>query len=268
MPWIRIQGLKKDDAGRITAGTATIIGTEYVQSTKGAKQHSKQITREKLGRPLALAADRRSGIFRSQEYGIVAYDADTDWKEVLEMDDPRLEGFIEAVSLDVHTVFGDGFLFLGYLKNMGLTDILREVFPAKSDFERCIAHLYHAIMRNGAGDRCDHSVSKSFVGYTVPDILNTGLSADTRFFDMMGDDDKRMAFFQAFVRLRRASDPEFGRCCYVDSTPLPNDIEDNPFNAFGSHGDSGIRCRLVLVADIAFDVGCIRSRLMPGKHQG
>ena len=166
MPWIRIQGLKKDDAGRISAGTATIVDTEYVQSTKGAKQHSKQITREKLGRPLALAADRRFGIFRSQEYGIVAYDA------------------------------------------------------------------------------------------------------DTRFFDMMGDDDKRMAFFQAFIRLRRASDPEFGRCCYVDSTPLPNDIEDNPFNAFNSHGDPGIRCRLVLVADIAFDVGCIRSRLMPVKHQG
>ena len=152
--------------------------------------------------------------------------------------------------------------------NMGLTDILGEVFPAKSDFERCIAHLYHAIMRNGARDRCDHFVSKSFVGYTVPDILNTGLSADTRFFDMMGDDDRRMAFFQAFVRLRRVSDPEFGRCCYVDSKPLPDDIEDNPFNAFSSHGDSGIRCRLVLVADIAFDVGCIRSRLMPGKHQG
>ena len=75
-----------------SAGTATIVDTEYVQSTKGAKQHSKQITREKLGRPLALAADRRSGIFRSQEYGIVAYDADTASKEVLEMDDPRLEG--------------------------------------------------------------------------------------------------------------------------------------------------------------------------------
>ena len=44
------------------------------------------------------------------------------------MDDSRLEGFIEAVSLDVHAVFGDGFLFLSYLKNMGLTDILREVF--------------------------------------------------------------------------------------------------------------------------------------------
>ena len=106
-------------------------------------------------------------------------------------------------------------------------------------------------MRNGARGRCDHFVSKSFVSYTVPDILNTGLSADTRFFDMMGDDNMRMAFFQAFVRLRRASNPEFRRCCYVDFTPLPNDIKDNLFNAFGSHGDSGIQRRLVLVADIA-----------------
>ncbi len=250
MPWIRIQGLKKDKAGRITAGTATIVDTEYVQSGKGAKQHSKQVTREKLGRPLALAEDRRSGIFRSQEFGIVAYDADTDVKEVLEMDDPRLEGLIEAVRLDVHTVFGDGYLFLSYLKNMGMIGVLRDVFPQKSEFDRCIAHLYHGMMRNGGKDRCDHFVSKSFVSYTVPDILNSGLSSDTRFFDMMGDDSKRMAFFQAFVKLRRASNPEFGRCCYVDSTPLPNDIVDNPFNAFSSHGESGNQCRLVLVADI------------------
>lgn len=85
MPWIRIQGLKKDAAGRITAGTATVVDTEYVQ---GGKHHSKQVTREKLGRPLALADDRRSGIFRSLEGGIVSYDADTDSKKLLEMDDP------------------------------------------------------------------------------------------------------------------------------------------------------------------------------------
>ncbi len=248
MPWIRIQGLKRDAAGRITAGTATVVDTEYVQ---GGKHHSKQVTREKLGRPLALADDRRSGIFRSLEGGIVSYDADTDSKEVLEMDDPRLEGLIETISLDVHTVFGDGYLFLNYLKNMGLIPVLREVFPAESDFQRCIAHLYHAQMRNCARDRCDHFVRKSFVGYAVPGILNSSLATDTRFFDMMGDDITRMAFFKAFVDLRRSSNPDFGRCCYVDSTPLPNDIDDNPFNAFSSHGDSGIQSRLVLAADIA-----------------
>ncbi len=248
MPWIRVQGLKKGDDGRITAGTATIVDTEYKQ---GGKYHSKQVTREKLGRPLALAEDKRSGIFRSLESGIVAYDADTDVKEVLEMDDPRLEGLIETVSLDVHTVFGDGYLFLNYLKNMGLTPILRTVFPEKQDFQRCVAHLYHSQMRNGGRDRCDHFVGKSFVGYTVKDVLNTGLAADTRFFDIMGDDSVRMLFFQEFVKMRRASDPEFGKCCYVDSTPLPNHIDDNPFNAFSSHGDSGVQCRMILVVDIA-----------------
>lgn len=248
MPWIRIQGLKRDADGRIVAGTAAIVDTKYVQREK---HHSKQETREKLGRPLALYDGNRSGIFRSLEGGIVHYDADTDRKELLEMDDPRLEGLIEAVSLDVHTVFGDGYLFLNYLKNMGLTPILRKVFPAEQDFQRCIAHLYHAQMRNGGRDRCDHFVAKSFVSHIISDVLNTGLAVDTRFFDIMGDDKVRMTFFRAFVDMRRASDPEFGKCCYVDSTPLPNDIDDNPFNAFSSHGESGNQCRLVLVVDIS-----------------
>ena len=51
MPWICIQGLKIDEGGRITDGTATIVDTEYVS---GAKQHSRQVTREKFGRPLAF----------------------------------------------------------------------------------------------------------------------------------------------------------------------------------------------------------------------
>lgn len=248
MPWIRIQGLKRNGDGRITAGTATIVDTEYVQ---GKEHHSKQITREKLGRPLILAENRRSGIFRSLESGIVSYDADTDVKEYLEMDDPRLEGLIESAGMDVHTVFGDGYLFLSYLKNMGLTDILKKVFPSESEFQRCIAHLYHAQMRNCSRDRCDHFLRKSFVGHTVQSVLNSSLAVDTGFYDTMGDDGKRMSFFRAFVDYRRASNPGFGKCCYIDSTPLPNDIDDNPFNAFSSHGDSGMQSRLVLVADIA-----------------
>lgn len=236
-----------DENGRIIAGTATVVDTEYVQ---GEKHHSRQITREKLGRPLSLSEDRRSGIFRSLEGGIVSYDADTDSKTILEMDDPRLEGLIETVGLDVHTIFGDGFLFLNYMKNKGITPILKEVFPSELDFQRVIAHLYHNIMRNNSRDRCDHFIRKSFVSYLVKDILNTSLVTDTRYFEMLGDDETRLKFFQAFVRYRRSTTPNFGKCCYVDSTPLPNDIDDNPFNAFSSHGESGNQSRLVLVADI------------------
>lgn len=45
--------------------------------------------------------------------------------------------------------------------------------------------------------------------------------------------------------------PEFGKGCYADSTPLPNDAKDNPFNALCSHGVGhvAVQTRLVLVLD-------------------
>lgn len=45
--------------------------------------------------------------------------------------------------------------------------------------------------------------------------------------------------------------PDFGKGCYVDSTPLPKDIDDNPFNALCCHGvsSSEVQSRLVLVLD-------------------
>lgn len=247
MAWLRLQAIKKDQEGRIVAGSASIVDTVY---EPGGKYHSKQVTREALGRPLELASDRKSGIFRTPGGAIVAYDSTTDAKEVLDMDDPRLEGLLESVRPNVHTVFGDGYLFLNYLKNIGMLGILREVFPSEDDFQRCVAHLFHTNMRNASKDRCDLFLKKSFVGHVVPKVMNSSLRADTRYFDAMGDDDTRMAVFKGFVDHMRASDPEFGTCCYIDSTPLPNDMDDNPFNAFSSHGESGIQCRLVLVADI------------------
>lgn len=49
----------------------------------------------------------------------------------------------------------------------------------------------------------------------------------------------------------RKTNPNFGKCCYVDSSPLPNDIDNNPFNALSCHGvdSSSIQTRLVLVLD-------------------
>lgn len=247
MPWIRIQGLKTDNKGKIIAGTATIVDTEYVS---GGKYHSRQSTREKLGRPLSLSSDHKSGIFKSQEGGIVAYDANTDKKEILDVGDPRLEGLIEKTDLKIHTVIGDAYLFIHYLKKIGMMDILRHVFPSNSDFQRCIAHLFHTQMKNGSRDRCDLFVMKSFMSYVVKDVANSSLATDTRFFDMLGNDETRMNFFQTFVNHMRRKNQYFGKCCYVDSTPLPNDIDNNPFNAFSSHGDSGVQSRLILVVDI------------------
>lgn len=50
----------------------------------------------------------------------------------------------------------------------------------------------------------------------------------------------------------RKEHPNFGRCCYVDSTPLPGEARNNPFNALSSHGTDGAvsQCRLVMILDI------------------
>ena len=68
---------------------------------------------------------------------------------------------------------------------------------------------------------------------------------------MMGRDSVRISFFKAFVERMRKEHPDFGSCCYVDSTPLPNDIDNNPFNALCSHGveSASVQTRLVLVLD-------------------
>jgi transposase len=67
----------------------------------------------------------------------------------------------------------------------------------------------------------------------------------------MGEDKIRMAFFETFIKEMRKKNPRFGRGCYVDSTPLPNDIDDNPFNALCSHGigSASVQMRLALVLD-------------------
>lgn len=68
---------------------------------------------------------------------------------------------------------------------------------------------------------------------------------------MMGDDKTKIKFFTTFVKAMRRKDPQFGKGCYVDSTPLPNDITDNPFNALSCHGvaSSSVQIRLALVLD-------------------
>lgn len=68
---------------------------------------------------------------------------------------------------------------------------------------------------------------------------------------MMGDDKIKVKFFTTFVSEMRKNNPQFGRGCYVDSTPLPNDITDNPFNALRCHGiaSSSMQIRLALVLD-------------------
>jgi len=117
--------------------------------------------------------------------------------------------------------------------------------------ERVLCHILHGILRDGSNISCDCFMEKSFASYILDDIPSASLHCDTPYFLLMGKDSMLMAFFKAFIKRMRKEHPDFGRCCYVDSTPLPNDIDNNPFNALCSHGveSTSIQTRLVLILD-------------------
>ena len=251
MAFIKIQNLVLDENGNVTHGTASVVDVIYVA---GSKYHSKQQSRERLGKIISISEDRKSGVFMSPTRGLVEYNAVTDTFSSVEKGDQRVNNHPEVFPhTEVHTVFGDSYLLLKFLEKSGMLSILRAVFHKDCDYERVLAHITHGIMRNGSRITCDNFLAKSFASYVLDDISVSSLRTDTEFFRMMGQDSVKMEFFKTFIEAMKKANPDFGNGCYIDSTPLPNDIEDNPFNALCCHGVSSsmIQMRLVLVLDEA-----------------
>lgn len=250
MAFIRVQKLVRDRSGNIISGSAAIKESRYVKD--GGKFHSRQIVRERLGKVVWLSADSKSGIFLSPQRGLVSYDSVSDSFDEVGRDDKRLSGNVDVFpETEIHTVFGDAYLLMNFLAKTGMTGILKETFPEEMDRQRVLCHILHGILRDGSRISCDCFMEKSFASYILSDIPFASLRCDTSYFAMMGRDRTRMSFFKAFVEKMRKETPSFGRCCYVDSTPLPNDIDNNPFNALCSHGveSTSVQTRLVLVLD-------------------
>lgn len=250
MAFIKSQKLVYDENGHITSGSAAIVDTVYGNF---GSYHARHTVRERLGKVICLSQDKRSGIFLSPTRGLVEYSADDDAFLAVERDDPRLPEGLVFPETEVHTVFGDSYLLLVFLKKSGLLATLRAAFPERSTYERLLCHLLHGVLKDGSRISCDNFLMKSFASYVLTDVPAASLRSDTAHFTAMGQDRARMAFFRSFVSMMRERDPAFGRGCYVDSTPLPNDIGDNPFNALCCHGvaSSEVMTRLVLVLDEA-----------------
>lgn len=249
MPFIKLQNIVRDeDTGRILSGSASIIDVSYVKTGKSA--HSKQKVREKLGQILFIAEDRRSGVFISPTRGIVEYDADTDaFKDVLPEDERIAEygGYDEP---PIHVTMGSVDLAVRMMKKFGMIDILRKVFPKDRDFQRCFGHVLYTVLKNRERIRCDDFLSQTFAAHLLDEVSMESFRTDTLYFTGMGDDKVKVRFFKAFVEHMRRTHPDFGKACYVDSTPLPNDIDDNPFRAFSSHESAGCdQSRMILVLD-------------------
>lgn len=248
MAFLKIQKLKRDENGQILSGSAAIV--EAVYHPEG-KYHSSQQVRERLGKVITLAEDRKSGTFLSPTRGLVEYDVRTDTFTPVYRDD--LNGRPVSVFPDpeIHTVFGDVYLLLKFLENRGFISLFRSVFQKKAELERFLLHLLHGVLKDGSHISCDDFTEKSYASYLFRDIPAASLHSDTAFFTMMGSDHLKMKFFRELIAMMRKRNPAFGKGCYVDSTPLPNAISDNPFNALCCHGvsSSQIQTRLVLVLD-------------------
>ena len=249
MAFIKAQKIVRDDTGQIISGSASIVDAVYVKTNR--KAHSKQQVREKLGKVLYLSDDRKSGIFLSPTRGLVEYDAISDSFSTVDKGDPRFDGDSLFPRTEIHTVFGDSYLLLEFLKKCGMLSVLQSVFPKEEAYGRVLCHILHGILKDGSRISCDNFIQKSFASYLFQEVPVQSLHSDTRFFSMLGEDHIKTAFFRSFVSAMQKRDPDFGKGCYVDSTPLPNDIDNNPFNALCCHGvaSSEVMTRLILVLD-------------------
>jgi len=248
MAFIKVQKLVRNADGSVKSGSASIMTTEYDRTIKGSSRHR---TREKLGKVVSLDEERKRGVFLSPARGLVAYDAVADSFENIEKGDPRIENLDLFPEPEIHTVFGDAYLLLQVCEKSGLLRVLRAAFSQDTEYERVLAHLLHSVLKDGSKISCDDFIEKSFASYLFEELSIGSLGSDTVYFSMMGEDESKLSFFRAFVSYRRKQDPEFGIGCYVDSTPLPNTIRNNPFNALCSHGiaSTSIQTRLILVLD-------------------
>lgn len=252
MSTIRIQGLCFGPDGTVTKGSASIVESKYVKREDGSiKNHSTRVVIERLGKVIWVSADQKSGIFNSPTRGVVSYDSESGSFSRVDSSDPRLPSGYCNRPPQVHAVFGDVYLLLEFLVSSGMADILKRAFPDEKERELVLCHLSHTILKDGGHIHCDDFISKTFLPHVFPDIPLASLESDSPFFAVMGDDRIRMSFFTEFVSSMRRRRPDFGRCAYVDSTPLPNSISSLCTNAPCSHGveSTSVQTRLVIVLD-------------------
>ncbi len=262
MSFLRTQNIKRDDKGNIISGSASIMNTIYDSS----RQHkSKQVVVEKLGKVLWLGDSNRSGIFLNPQRGLFFYDSYTDKFMPVSADDPRLPHSVE-VTPERHVVFGTIDMFLHFLKNLGYTALLKEIFPTKQDFQRVICHLAHKFLKDGSHIHVDDFIEKTILSYYTTSISTSTLGCDTRYFSMMGSEQIKIDFFKKLVTMQQTEHPGFGKSCLVVYTPLPNDIENSHSHILCCPGTGKSVAQILLVLVLDKDTGIpVWYNLIPGN---
>ena len=249
MAFIKVQKLVLSEDGNVVSGSAAVVDTVYDSSVKGRSRHR---VRERLGKVISISDDRKCGIFLSPTRGLVEYDSAKDLFAEVGRDDRRIAGLELFPEPETHTVFGDSYLILSFMEKTGIAALLRSVFTKDEDFQRVLAHICHTVAKDGSHISCDDFVSRSFLSYVVPDVPLHSLYSDTKYFSDLGRDSMKVSLMKGYVKMERSGNKDFGSGCYVDSTPLPNDI-DIPISALCSHGTGGceMQARLAVCLDSA-----------------
>lgn len=263
MAYIKAQKLVRDKSGCVISGSAAVVVSSYDPK---AGHHVKKTVRERLGKVLYLSDDNKTGIFLSPTRGMVEYNSLTDEFNDVDHDDPRLVKSVQFPEPEIHTIFGDVYLLLEFMEKTGLLEIFRAVFTKKSLYERVIVHLLHDVLAVGSRVACDDFLTCSFASYLFEDIPMSALHSDSSYYTMMGKDSLRVDFFRKFADMMKSEScrmssyiggcESFGKGCYVDSTPLPNEIRRLMSNAYCSHGTEGscMQTRMFLVLDDETDL--------------
>ena len=248
--FIRVQNLKRNDAGVIVSGSASVTESVYDPGVKGGHCHQKLVI--SLGKVIWLSEDKSSGIFDSKDRGIVEYNLNTNSFNEVTLDDERLAGSKRPLQERIHTTFGDAYIFFSLVDRSRVFDSLREAFPDESRLERVMIHVMYGCIRNHSGAKCGQFLERSMASYLFQRYSTSTLNCDSGYFAYMGDDNVKKDYFMALITHIRKDHPRFGRSCYVDSTPLPNESQGFPYTALCSHGTDGLvmQARLALVLDM------------------
>ncbi len=248
--FIRVQNIKRDENNVILSGSASVVRAVYDTSVKGG--HCRQETVLNLGKVLWINEGKTKGIFDSKSRGIVEYDLTTNSFANVDRGDDRISGTKVDMQEKTHTNFGDAYIFFSLVSQSVIFNVIRETFPDERKLERVIVHLMHECLRNRSGARCGQFLEASMASYIFRSFSSSTLNCDTGYFTFMGDDNTKKIFFQTLVKHMRKEHPDFGRACYIDSTPLPNESQGFPYKALCSHGTDGLlmQARLALVMDI------------------
>ena len=146
MAFIRTRKIKYDENNKIISGTAAIIESKYVSGN--LKYHSKQIVRERLGKVIELYS-KKEGLFLSPTRGLVIYNSKTDT-----FSDPVTREQATTIisnqmvqektfpTENIHTIFGDSFLFFEIMNKVGITNVLSNIFQILLKNKDCFATYY------------------------------------------------------------------------------------------------------------------------------